>query len=252
MMKKIIIDRLRQIEKEEKIDILFAVESGSRAWGFPSTDSDYDVRFIYKRKINDYLKIQPMDDFIDFKITDDLDFKAWDIQKVLRLILKSNSSISEYIQSPIHYIANDRFEKDLLELVISQFNARKVAAHYLGITTKKLIEIENSEMLKLKSLFYALRSVLSALWIVEKRTIPPMEFKDLVVLIEKENILSKIKSYWETKEKVDESYLIDKDEELINWILKLKSELKEKVEEIPTIEFDKARVDEFFIKTIGT
>ncbi|GGE97210.1 hypothetical protein SAMN05443634_106258 [Chishuiella changwenlii] len=251
MMKKIIIDRLRQIEKEEKIDILFAVESGSRAWGFPSTDSDYDVRFIYKRKINDYLKIQPMDDFIDFKITDDLDFKAWDIQKVLRLILKSNYSISEYLQSPIHYIVNDRFEKDLLELVSSQFNARKVSAHYLGITTKKLIEIENSEMLKLKSLFYALRSVLSALWIVEKRTIPPMEFKDLVVLIEKENILSKIKSYWKTKEKVDESYLINKDEELINWILKLKSELKEKVEEIPTIEFDKARVDEFFIKTIG-
>jgi len=251
MMKKIIIDRLRQIEKEEKIEILFAVESGSRAWGFPSTDSDYDVRFIYKRKINDYLKIQSIDDFIDFKITDDLDFKAWDIQKVLRLILKSNSSISEYLQSPIHYIANDRFEKDLLELVISQFNARKVAAHYLGITTKKLIEIENSEMLKLKSLFYALRSVLSALWIVEKRTIPPMEFKKLIVLIEKENILSKIKFYWETKEKVDESYLIDKDEELIIWILKLKSELKEKVEEIPTVEFDKARVDEFFIKTIG-
>ncbi|WP_333663444.1 DNA polymerase beta superfamily protein [Chishuiella changwenlii] len=251
MMKKIIIDRLRQIEKEEKIDILFAVESGSRAWGFPSTDSDYDVRFIYKRKINDYLKIQPIDDFIDFKITDDLDFKAWDIQKVLRLILKSNYSISEYLQSPIHYIVNDRFEKDLLELVSSQFNARKVAAHYLGITTKKLIEIENSEMLKLKSLFYALRSVLSALWIVEKRTIPPMEFKDLVVLIEKENILSKIKSYWKTKEKVDESYLINKDEELINWILKLKTELKEKVEEIPTIEFDKERVDEFFIKTIG-
>lgn len=251
MMKKIIIDKLRQIEKEEKIDILFAVESGSRAWGFPSTDSDYDVRFIYKRKTTDYLKIQPMDDFIDFKITDDLDFKAWDIQKVLRLILKSNSSISEYLQSPIHYIVNDRFEKDLLELVISQFNARKVAAHYLGITTKKLVEIENSEMLKLKSLFYALRSVLSALWVVEKRTIPPMELKDLVVLIEKENILSKIKSYWETKEKVDESYLIDKDEELINWILKLKSELKEKVEKIPTVEFDKARVDEFFIKTIG-
>jgi predicted nucleotidyltransferase len=250
-MKKIIIDRLRQIEKEEKIDILFAVESGSRAWGFPSTDSDYDVRFIYKRKINDYLKIQPINDFIDFKITDDLDFKAWDIQKVLRLILKSNSSISEYLQSPINYIVNDGFEKDLLELVSSQFNARKVAAHYLGITTKRLIEIDNSEMLKLKSLFYALRSVLSALWIVEKRTIPPMEFKDLVVLIEKENILSKIKSYWETKEKVDESYLIDKDEELINWILKLKSELKEKVEEIPTIEFDKERVDEFFIKTIG-
>lgn len=159
-MKTTILNKLRQIEKDENIEILFAVESGSRAWGFPSIDSDYDIRLIYRRKISDYLRIEPIDDFIDFKIVDELDFKAWDIQKVLRLILKSNSSIVEYLQSPIHYITNKEFEKKLLAIVKSQFNPRKVSMHYLGITTRKLIEIEGNKELKLKHLFYALRSVL--------------------------------------------------------------------------------------------
>ena len=114
-MKPIIINKLKEIEDKYNIEILFAVESGSRAWGFPSTDSDYDVRFIYKRKIEDYLKVDPIDDFIDLEIVDELDFKGWDIQKVLRLMLKSNSSINEYLQSPIHYISNEIFEKELLD-----------------------------------------------------------------------------------------------------------------------------------------
>ena len=47
LMKDLIIQKLKEIEQTENIRILHAVESGSRAWGFPSPDSDYDVRFIY-------------------------------------------------------------------------------------------------------------------------------------------------------------------------------------------------------------
>ena len=66
-MKPIIINKLKEIEDKYNIKILFAVESGSRACGFPSTDSDYDIRFIYKRKLNDYLRIESSDDFLDFE-----------------------------------------------------------------------------------------------------------------------------------------------------------------------------------------
>ncbi|WP_313580914.1 nucleotidyltransferase domain-containing protein [Chishuiella sp.] len=249
-MKTTILNKLRQIEKDENIEILFAVESGSRAWGFPSTDSDYDIRLIYRRKISDYLRIEPIDDFIDFKIVDELDFKAWDIQKVLRLILKSNSSIVEYLQSPIHYITNKEFEKSLLAIVKSQFNPRKVSMHYLGITTRKLIEIEGNKELKLKHLFYALRSVLSAKWVIEKETIPPMEFKKLAHLIDDNFLLDKIENYLKIKANVDESYLIVKDEELLNWISELKTELKAKAELISKIEFDKELINDFFLDTI--
>ena len=250
-MKPTIIDKLKTIENEHKIDILFAVESGSRAWGFPSTDSDYDVRFIYKRRVEDYLKINEIDDFIDFEIENELDFKAWDIQKVLRLMLKSNASILEYLQSPIHYIINEVFEKELFDLAESQFNPQKVARHYLGITTRKLIEIEHSNKLNLKNLFYALRSVLAAKWIIEEKTLPPMEFKKLDYLIKNESISAKIKDYLKLKYTVDESFLISKDIELINWIIELNENLKSKTEFLPKIEFDKKRIDDFFLKTIA-
>ncbi|WP_282628742.1 nucleotidyltransferase domain-containing protein [Empedobacter sedimenti] len=249
-MKPVIINKLKKIEDKYNIEILFAVESGSRAWGFPSTDSDYDVRFIYKRKIEDYLKIDSIDDFIDLEIVDELDFKGWDIQKVLRLMLKSNSSINEYLQSPIHYISNEIFEKELFDLAASQFNSQKVAMHYLGITTKRLIEMEPQNEIKLKSLFYALRSVLSAKWIVENKTIPPMEFEKLKHLIEDKTIENKVDKYLAIKANVDESFKISKNDKLFNWLINLKSELKIESEKLSRIEFDKNKINAFFIKTV--
>ncbi|HAR72447.1 MAG TPA: nucleotidyltransferase domain-containing protein [Flavobacteriaceae bacterium] len=249
-MKPIIINKLKEIEDKYNVKILFAVESGSRAWGFPSTDSDYDVRFIYKRKIDDYLKIDPIDDFIDLEIVDELDFKGWDIQKVLRLMLKSNSSINEYLQSPIHYISEEIFEKELFDLAASQFNSQKVAMHYLGITTKRMVEMEHQNEIKLKSLFYALRSVLSAKWIVENKTIPPMEFEKLKHLIRNKTIENQVDRYLEIKANVDESFRISKNDELFNWLINLKNELKIEAEKLPKFEFDKNKIDEFFIKTI--
>jgi len=234
-MKPIIINKLKEIEDKYNVKILFAIESGSRAWGFPSTDSDYDVRFIYKRKIEDYLKIDPIDDFIDLEIIDELDFKGWDIQKVLRLMLKSNSSI---------------FEKELFNLAASQFNSQKVTMHYLGITTKRLIEMEHQNEIKLKSLFYTLRSVLSAKWIVENKTIPPMEFEKLKHLIGDKTIENRVDKYLEIKANVDESFRISKNDELFDWLINLKNELKIETEKLPKIEFDKNKINVFFIKTV--
>ena len=249
-MKPIIINKLKEIEDKYNVKILFAIESGSRAWGFPSTDSDYDVRFIYKRKIEDYLKIDPIDDFIDLEIIDELDFKGWDIQKVLRLMLKSNSSINEYLQSPIHYISDEIFEKELFNLAASQFNSQKVTMHYLGITTKRLIEMEHQNEIKLKSLFYTLRSVLSAKWIVENKTIPPMEFEKLKHLIGDKTIENRVDKYPEIKANVDESFRISKNDELFDWLINLKNELKIETEKLPKIEFDKNKINVFFIKTV--
>ena len=45
-MRETIIEKLTELEQSENVRVLHAVESGSRAWGFASPDSDYDVRFI--------------------------------------------------------------------------------------------------------------------------------------------------------------------------------------------------------------
>ncbi len=91
-MKAKILDKLRQVEQDRNIEILFAVESGSRAWGFASPDSDYDIRFVYKHSKDWYLNLWEQTDTIQFMTEDDLDGSGWDIRKALRLLAKSNAS----------------------------------------------------------------------------------------------------------------------------------------------------------------
>ena len=103
-MEKLIVSKLHEIEQMEKVRILLAVESGSRAWGFASPDSDYDVRFIYIRDKEDYLRLNTMRDVIELPVDEVLDINGWDLQKTLRLLYKSNSTLFEWFSSPIVYI----------------------------------------------------------------------------------------------------------------------------------------------------
>src|ERR1700722_1474100 len=111
--KRYIQNKLEELAQTHNIKILLAIESGSRAWGFPSKDSDYDVRFIYSRPINDYLSIELPKDVIVTEITDDpflgvpYDASGWDIRKTLQLALKSNSVLIEWLRSPVVYMANE-------------------------------------------------------------------------------------------------------------------------------------------------
>ena len=100
-------NRLLEIEKEQNVKILYAVESGSRAWGFESVDSDYDVRFIYAHSKNWYLNILPKRDVIEYPIEDELDYSGWDLRKTMFLINKSNPVFFEWLRSPIVYIKDD-------------------------------------------------------------------------------------------------------------------------------------------------
>ncbi len=102
-MRKKIKEQLRRIEDAENIKILLAVESGSRAWGFASPDSDYDVRFVYIRSLEDYLRLDATRDVIELPIDDVLDINGWDLQKTLRLLHKSNPTLFEWFSSPIVY-----------------------------------------------------------------------------------------------------------------------------------------------------
>lgn len=77
---------------------LIAVESGSRAWGFPSPDSDYDIRFIHIHPRDWYLSLQPGRDVIERPIIDNIDLNGWDLRKALGLLLKSNAVVSEWLE----------------------------------------------------------------------------------------------------------------------------------------------------------
>lgn len=123
-IKEQIIARLGEIEKENNVRILLAVESGSRAWGFASPDSDYDVRFIYVRPENDYLRLEEMRDVIELPINDVLDINGWDLQKTLRLLYRSNPTLFEWFSSPIVYMETP-FAGQFRTLMTEYFSQKK-------------------------------------------------------------------------------------------------------------------------------
>jgi len=182
-MNETTLQKLLELEQSENITILYACESGSRAWGFASPDSDFDVRFIYARPLKNYLGITELQDNVGLPVNEVLDIGGWDIKKALKLFLKSNSTLYEWLQSPIVYRGDSAFADDLRKLMPEYFSLRSGANHYLSMAYNTLREDLQTEQVKLKRYFYALRPALACLWIVKKQSVPPMEFTHLRVII---------------------------------------------------------------------
>lgn len=178
-MEKIIVQKLHEIEEKEHVKILLAVESGSRAWGFASPDSDYDVRFLYVRTREDYLQLDPLRDVIEQPINDLLDINGWDLQKALRLMYKSNPTLFEWLKSPIIYIETE-FADEMRRVMSDYFSVKHSLYHYISMAEGNYKKYLRTEMVKAKKYFYVLRPLLTGQWILEKESPPPMLFSELV------------------------------------------------------------------------
>ena len=178
-MKELIQEKLREIEQREECRILLAVESGSRAWGFASPDSDYDVRFIYVRPEKVYLRLDRTRDVIEVPINDELDINGWDIDKTLRLLHKSNPTVFEWFSSPIIY-QTSAFADQFRPIMQKYFSSKAGLWHYLHMAEGNYRDYLRGEMVRAKKYFYVLRPILACKWILEKGTPPPMLFTDLV------------------------------------------------------------------------
>ncbi|MBT9394631.1 nucleotidyltransferase domain-containing protein [Hymenobacter sp. NST-14] len=175
---------LTQLEDTHNIRILYACESGSRAWGFPSTDSDYDVRFIYSHSADWYLTLEDGPDTLSFPVDDELDLGGWELRKALKLLRGANAALFEWLQSPVVYREAAGFRAALGPLLPACWNPRAGLHHYLGQLRRGVEEDLTSEQVRLKRLFYALRSALAASWIQQRPTeVPPMEFARLRELL---------------------------------------------------------------------
>ena len=213
-MQEIILEKLKAIEHQFDVRMLYACESGSRAWGFASANSDYDVRFIYVHKSDYYLSIDDLRDVIEVPINDLLDINGWELRKALRLFRKSNAPLYEWLQSPIVYAAEPTFVMEMKALMSTYFSLRAGMHHYLSMA-KGVFENELSgERVKLKKYFYALRPILAAKWIADMKTIPPMDFESLRVLMPG-RISTVVDELLSIKVKVDESFMIDKKSEIM-------------------------------------
>ena len=206
-MEKLIVSKLHEIEQMEKVRILLAVESGSRAWGFASPDSDYDVRFIYIRDKEDYLRLNTMRDVIELPVDEVLDINGWDLQKTLRLLYKSNSTLFEWFSSPIVYMESDF--ADLFRRVMNDyFSSKRSLYHYISMAEGNYREYLKGGMVKAKKYFYVLRPVLACRWVLEKQTPPPMLFSELMKEELPEVLMSDINRLLELKMKSPEIKMI--------------------------------------------
>ena len=188
-----IMRRIKAAEQEHNVKVLFAIESGSRAWGFASPNSDYDVRFIYAHPQEWYLDInvESKRDVIEYPIVDEIDINGWDIRKALMLFWKSNPAFVEWIQSPIVYVDDGFFANEVRSLVSSIYMHEKGIYHYKHMAKTNYRGYLREEEVQLKKYFYVLRPLLAIKWLEKNKEPAPIEFDVLRTLIADDSVLSK-------------------------------------------------------------
>ncbi len=177
-----ILDRLATVETDSAVTVLYSCESGSRAWGFASPDSDYDVRFVYAHPRDWYLAfdVESQRDVIEQPIVGDIDLQGWDVRKALYLFTRTNGALIEWLNSPIRYIERDRFAADLRRVVSESFNATALCYHYSHMARSNASGCLLGSRVRLKKYFYVLRPLLAIRYIEQERKVPPVPFESLV------------------------------------------------------------------------
>jgi len=197
-----IIARLAHAEAQHHIKVLLAVESGSRAWGCASPNSDYDARFIYVNHPEWYLSVglEEQRDVIEYPIIDDIDINGWDLRKALRLFWKSNPAFVEWIQSPIVYRQEGSFTEAVRSLLPQTYSCARGIHHYLSMAKKNYRGYLRADLVPLKKYFYVLRPLLAVRWLEQYGTPAPIEFRKLLTVIaERTSLLNAIDALLELK-----------------------------------------------------
>lgn len=240
---------LSKLAAEKKITILYACETGSRAWGFPSPDSDFDVRFIYMHQRDWYLSLSQRKDSIEY-MDGELDITGWDLRKCLLLLKKSNAPLIERFQSPVTYFADDVFKQLFKDLIQLYYSPTAVFYHHYSLAKKFWDELKNSKEIKLKSYFYLLRSLLSCNWTVSEPSVLPMDIEGLMTKIDVAR-QDEIRQLVQLKATVGEKYLHPAEQSLNRWINELFISLDQAKGNLKVCREDNKALNNFFLKMLN-
>ncbi|WRQ05579.1 nucleotidyltransferase [Pseudomonas phage 9Ps-7B] len=202
---------LDRIEKKYGVKIIYACESGSRGWGFASTNSDYDVRFIYVNHPSHYVRVDnEARDTIEEMVSKELDLAGWSITKTLQLAYKSNPTLLEWLNSPIVYRKVDRDYKLIRDAALKHFIPESSYMHYISMAKQNKMRWLSDEKVRMKKYFYSLRPLLAAMWVRESLEHPPMVFHDLLPLLTDPILYKRIQELVNDKVGATEQDLIDR------------------------------------------
>lgn len=223
--------KLQQIEKEYGIHVLYAAESGSRAWGTNSETSDFDVRFIYIRPQAEYLRLDSTKDVLEFPIEDGWDMCGWDVTKLLQLLRNSNSQIYEWFASPIVYV-DDSFSQRLQPLLYAYFSTKTAVFHYLHQAELKMEKIRKADPAKVKHYLYSLQYLAAARWILAYQTSPPVNFRQLMSMLP-EDICRETRTLLFLKTAHPELPKIRRNSKLDTWLWEEHSRIRQEIVQYP-------------------
>ena len=210
-------EKLIEIEKKENVTILLAVESGSRAWGFASPDSDYDVRFIYIRNEKEYLRLDEPRDVIEWQLDDVLDINGWDLKKALLQFHRGNATLFEWSNSPVVYKRTALWD-EIYDKAKVYFSKKAAIYHYYGTAQSTYKGYLQDENIKYKKYFYALRPLLACRYIEQYGQVPPVLFDDLLKMDLPETLSGAIHRLLEVKVQTQEKELHPQMPEILDFI----------------------------------
>ncbi len=171
--------KLAEMEEREGVRVLYAVESGSRAWGVESPDSDYDVRFIYVRPKEEYLRVREPRDVIEWQLDEVFDINGWDLKKTLAQFHRGNATLFEWANSPVVYRRTGEWEEIYADCK-RYFSEKAALSHYYGIANSTFQQYLQGDTVRYKKYVYALRPLLACRYIVENHAVPPVKFVKLL------------------------------------------------------------------------
>jgi len=220
------------IEEKENLTILIAIESGSRAWGFASPDSDYDVRFIYVRNREHYLRLDKRRDVCEWCLDETLDINGWDFDKTLRLLHSSNPTLFEWLSSPIVYRKHPAFDS-LIQDASIYFLSKSGLYHYLHMAEGNYREYLKGDMVKLKKYFYVLRPILACRHILARGTPPPMLFRELIEAQLEPSLIPEVEELLRMKEQSSELDVAPKRQRLNDYIEQSLTQIRAEADKLP-------------------
>ena len=254
-IKQLILTRLSEIESRYDVKILLAVESGSRAWGFASKDSDYDVRFVYIHRKDWYLKlIEGRDVIEELDPNGVMDFAGWDLKKALLLMGKGNCAFAEWLNSPIVYYKDDKFFLRASQLKDEYFRKVSAVYHYYHMAMNHDRRYLEKRGYELKRFLYFLRGIFASLWVVQKGSYPPVLFCELIEsLVLDEKLKEEIHKLVSLKMEGSENNTVLVNNELIDFASSIAEQIKSMFRSFPSDEpRDYKNLDEFFINVLDS
>lgn len=247
-MRERVLQELQRIEREHNVTVLYACESGSRAWGFASTDSDYDVRFVYVEKPDWFVQVDTPRDVIERPLDDELDVSGWELRKTLGLLRKSNPTLLEWLDSPLVYRQEATATARLRELAETFYSPPAARNHYLSMARKNFRGYLQEESVRFKKYFYVLRPLLAVRWIDQGRGRPPMTFSELLGTLDDPSLLAEIDELLVLKRNADEATYGPRRPLLHAFI---KAELEREVPSLPRTQEDNALLNQYLRDTVA-